>query len=328
MAGLTRRTCPSCSLIRDRSSRTTARVKLRTRISDPGADVLGCDQMPDPLDEDVRLSGSGASENELPRVDRRFGDLPLLIGQSHRNRSRVEHDGFRHGRVHDRARPAWPCRPTGSRTSSKPTIVSKSTTAALASGSSSVRTGESSVMHISACVLDEIELSDEDEFRVLRSLNERNRSLPYGKFFFDADGRRDPSRVRAARRSHAGRRVHERPDDRRKACRRSRRRPQGRARPGSSSRRPQDFTPRSADCLGRRSVPEVVELVEGELLAELFDVVGDVDEQASLGAAVARATQARARSSAGRRWGRRSGVRCKRHGHGARRSRRRARCSS
>ena len=48
------------------------------------------------------------------------------------------------------------------------------------------RTVESSVVHISACVLDAIELSAEDEFRVLRSLNERNRSLPYGKFFFDS----------------------------------------------------------------------------------------------------------------------------------------------
>jgi hypothetical protein len=48
------------------------------------------------------------------------------------------------------------------------------------------RTAESSVVHISACVLDEIQLADEDEFRILRSLNERNRSLPYGKFFFDS----------------------------------------------------------------------------------------------------------------------------------------------
>jgi hypothetical protein len=47
------------------------------------------------------------------------------------------------------------------------------------------RTAESSVMHISACVLDAIALSDDDELRLLRSLNERNRSLPYGKFFLD-----------------------------------------------------------------------------------------------------------------------------------------------
>ena len=46
-------------------------------------------------------------------------------------------------------------------------------------------TGESAVMRVSACVLDEIRVSDEDEFRLLRSLNERNRTVPYGKFFFD-----------------------------------------------------------------------------------------------------------------------------------------------
>jgi Putative bacterial sensory transduction regulator len=47
------------------------------------------------------------------------------------------------------------------------------------------RTGESSVMRVSACVVDAVAVSDDDEFRLLRSLNERNRSLPYGKFFFD-----------------------------------------------------------------------------------------------------------------------------------------------
>ena len=31
-----------------------------------------------------------------------------------------------------------------------------------------------------------VSLTDEEEFRLLRSLNERNRTLPYGKFFFDA----------------------------------------------------------------------------------------------------------------------------------------------
>jgi Putative bacterial sensory transduction regulator len=46
-------------------------------------------------------------------------------------------------------------------------------------------TGESAVMRVSACVLDEVRVSDEEEFRLLRSLNERNRILPYGKFFFD-----------------------------------------------------------------------------------------------------------------------------------------------
>lgn len=48
------------------------------------------------------------------------------------------------------------------------------------------RTGDSSVMRVSACVLNDVSLSDEQEFRMLRSLNERNRTLPYGKFFFDA----------------------------------------------------------------------------------------------------------------------------------------------
>lgn len=48
------------------------------------------------------------------------------------------------------------------------------------------RTGDSSVMRVSACVLHGVSLTDEGEFRLLRSLNERNRTLPYGKFFFDA----------------------------------------------------------------------------------------------------------------------------------------------
>jgi len=47
------------------------------------------------------------------------------------------------------------------------------------------RTVESSVLHVSACVLDGVRVSDDGEFRLLRSLNERNRMLPYGKFFFD-----------------------------------------------------------------------------------------------------------------------------------------------
>ena len=47
------------------------------------------------------------------------------------------------------------------------------------------RAVESSVMRVSACVLDELTVDDELELRLLRSLNERNRTLPYGKFFFD-----------------------------------------------------------------------------------------------------------------------------------------------
>jgi hypothetical protein len=47
------------------------------------------------------------------------------------------------------------------------------------------RTGESAVMRISACILDDVNVDDDAELRLLRSLNERNRTLPYGKFFFD-----------------------------------------------------------------------------------------------------------------------------------------------
>jgi type III secretion system-like peptide-binding chaperone len=51
----------------------------------------------------------------------------------------------------------------------------------------SVKTmGASTVMLITACVLDHVELQDDEaEFSLLRSLNERNRVVPYGKFFFD-----------------------------------------------------------------------------------------------------------------------------------------------
>src|SRR5688500_12938045 len=46
--------------------------------------------------------------------------------------------------------------------------------------------GDSTVMLITACVLDHVELeNDEAEFALLRGLNERNRVVPYGKFFFD-----------------------------------------------------------------------------------------------------------------------------------------------
>jgi hypothetical protein len=47
------------------------------------------------------------------------------------------------------------------------------------------RAVESSVMRVSACVLDELTVDDDLELRLLRSLNERNRTLPYGKFYFD-----------------------------------------------------------------------------------------------------------------------------------------------
>ena len=46
--------------------------------------------------------------------------------------------------------------------------------------------GDSTVMLITACVLDHVMLDDDEaEFALLRGLNERNRVVPYGKFFFD-----------------------------------------------------------------------------------------------------------------------------------------------
>lgn len=50
-------------------------------------------------------------------------------------------------------------------------------------------TGDSAVMRVSACVLDEVTVSGDSELLLLRSLNERNRSLPYGKFFYDGGAR-------------------------------------------------------------------------------------------------------------------------------------------
>jgi hypothetical protein len=48
------------------------------------------------------------------------------------------------------------------------------------------RTGESAVIRMSACVLDEVAVQGDEELRFLRSLNERNRTLSYGKFFYVA----------------------------------------------------------------------------------------------------------------------------------------------
>jgi hypothetical protein len=46
--------------------------------------------------------------------------------------------------------------------------------------------GESTVVLITACVLDQVQLEDDEaEFSLLRGLNERNRIVPYGKFFLD-----------------------------------------------------------------------------------------------------------------------------------------------
>lgn len=48
--------------------------------------------------------------------------------------------------------------------------------------------GESSVIHISACVLDEVDIAADGELHLLRGLNERNRTVAYGKFYFE-DGK-------------------------------------------------------------------------------------------------------------------------------------------
>jgi hypothetical protein len=51
-----------------------------------------------------------------------------------------------------------------------------------------VERGESTIIRVSACVLDDVVVDDADvELLVLRALNNRNRTLAYGKFFFDLD---------------------------------------------------------------------------------------------------------------------------------------------
>jgi hypothetical protein len=42
------------------------------------------------------------------------------------------------------------------------------------------------LIRMSACVLDEVAVQGDEELRLLRSLNERNRTLSYGKFFYVA----------------------------------------------------------------------------------------------------------------------------------------------
>lgn len=50
---------------------------------------------------------------------------------------------------------------------------------------------EQATIGMSAVVLYEVELGDaEDETRVLRSLNDRNARLQYGRFYYDPDARR------------------------------------------------------------------------------------------------------------------------------------------
>lgn len=43
------------------------------------------------------------------------------------------------------------------------------------------------IIRVLALVLDELEIDDEVEFRILRSLNDRNRTLPFGKFVLDRE---------------------------------------------------------------------------------------------------------------------------------------------
>ena len=45
--------------------------------------------------------------------------------------------------------------------------------------------GESTVIHIAACVLDEVTIEADQELLLMRGLNERNRTVSYGKFFFE-----------------------------------------------------------------------------------------------------------------------------------------------
>jgi hypothetical protein len=47
--------------------------------------------------------------------------------------------------------------------------------------------GDSAVVRVDACVLDGVRPDVVDELHVLRSLNERNRAAPYGKFSYDAE---------------------------------------------------------------------------------------------------------------------------------------------
>src|SRR3954447_22351142 len=46
--------------------------------------------------------------------------------------------------------------------------------------------GGSAVIHFLSCVVDDIPVDADNELRLLRSLNERNRTLPYGKFYYDS----------------------------------------------------------------------------------------------------------------------------------------------
>lgn len=49
------------------------------------------------------------------------------------------------------------------------------------------RTGDATVIALSSIVLDEVVLDSDRELHLLRSLNDRNRRLPFGKFFLDGE---------------------------------------------------------------------------------------------------------------------------------------------
>ena len=50
--------------------------------------------------------------------------------------------------------------------------------------------GGSTVVRVSAVVLDELDLRDGDDAGALRAINDRNRTLRFGKFVLEADSRR------------------------------------------------------------------------------------------------------------------------------------------
>lgn len=49
------------------------------------------------------------------------------------------------------------------------------------------RAGDATIVTLSSVVLDEVELDPDRELQLLRSLNDRNRRLPIGKFFLDVE---------------------------------------------------------------------------------------------------------------------------------------------
>ena len=52
------------------------------------------------------------------------------------------------------------------------------------------RSDTGTTIDVSSCVLDELELTPEREIQILRSINDRNRSLRFGAFHLDAEERK------------------------------------------------------------------------------------------------------------------------------------------